>query len=128
MKKKAQSAMEFLVISASVIFFFTMFFVVIQKNVLDKEKEQEVVVVEELALSIKDEIGIALGASDGYSREFNIPDNIFGRNYEVTLIDNSTIYVKSAISAISLSTGRVEGNVKKGVNVIKKENGTVYLN
>jgi len=128
MKTKAQSGMEFMIISATVLLFFTLIFLSIQRNVSEKQKEQEIIVVENLALSVQEEISIALSASEGYSREFIVPEKIFGKDYEIQIVDNSTIYVKSPISAIALSTGKINGDILKGINIIKKENGKVYLN
>ena len=125
MKTKAQSGMEFMIISATVLLFFTLIFLSIQRNVSEKQKEQEIIVVENLALSVQEEISIALSASEGYSREFIVPEKIFGKDYEIQIVDNSTIYVKSPIT---LSTGKINGDILKGINIIKKENGKVYLN
>lgn len=126
-KNRSQAGIEFLVITGFVIFFFTLFLSAIQTNYLEKMQEEEMVFMENLALSIKDEIDIARKTSEGYERTFSIPQNILGREYELEIIDNS-IYLKTNQHALSTEIGNVEGELKKGENIIKKQDGEVYLN
>jgi len=126
-KIKSQGGLEFLIISGAVLFGFVIFFVAIQVNTEDRNKEKELLIVQNLALSIQDEVGLATESTDGYVREFNVPNQISNRDYEVSIVENS-IYIKTDRNAISLKLANVTGNIEKGANIIKKENGKVYLN
>jgi len=127
MKNKTQSGLEFLIVSAVVLFFFVIFFVAIQTNTEERNKEKELMLVNNLALSVQDEINLATEASSGYKREFYVPDRISNKDYYISIVENS-IYIKTDDNALSLQVEPVIGNIKKGDNIIKKEDGKIYLN
>ena len=127
METKSQTGVEFLIMTGVVLLFFTIFFLAIQSNQEGKNKEKENLLVRNLALTMQDEISLASGATNGYSREFYVPETIMGMVYEISLID-SRVYIKSKSSAISLHIEKVEGEIQKGKNIIKKENDKVYIN
>ena len=83
--------------------------------------------MQNVALNIKDEINLASASSDGYFREFKIPDNILGKDYEVT-INNNYVYASTNKGGFSYKVLEAEGQIKKGSNNITKQNGKVYLN
>jgi len=126
-KKNAQSAVEFMVILSAILFFFVTFFAIIQMNVEKKNLEKEKIIIQSIALDVQDEINIAAKSSEGYSREFKVPENIFGKNYEINISGNF-IYVSLKELGISYKISEINGSIKKGFNLIRKENGTVYLN
>ena len=126
-KKRGQSAIEFMVIFAAILLFFVSFFAIIQMNVEKKNFEKEKILVQNIALDVQDEINIAAKSSEGYSREFKIPENIFGKNYEINLSGNF-VYVSLNNIGVSYKISKINGSVKKGSNLITKQNGTVYLN
>lgn len=125
--KRAQSAIEFAVIFGFILFFFIAFFAVIQLNQSEKNKEKERLVIQNAALDVQDEINLAAESSDGYLREFKIPENILGKDYSITIIDNN-VYANTSNFGVSYNVFEVQGILKKGVNTIRKENETVYLN
>jgi len=124
---KSQASVEFLIITIGVLFFFTLIFIAIQNNIEDKNKEKEELVIKSLALSIQNEVSLARSSSNGYIRNFSIPENINGKEYNLAII-NSRIYINTSNIALSLIAGDVNGTVKKGENEIRKENEKVYLN
>jgi hypothetical protein len=126
--KWGQSAIEFIIVLGVVLFFFVLFFGAIQISQRDKEKENQDRLFQNIALDVRDEINIASGASDGYYREFTIPQNVLGTEYEINLTDIGYVYLKSDRYATSYKATKINGNIQKGVNIIKKENGQVYLN
>lgn len=128
---KTQIGMEFFIITALLLFLFVTFFVAIEAHVSERSREKEEIFIKDLALSIKDEIDLATKATDGYIREFNVPENIYGKDYGITIIKEGefpNIYINTSRNAISFPIADVEGNIIKGTNTIRKENGTVYLN
>jgi uncharacterized protein (UPF0333 family) len=125
--KKSQSSIEFLLIFITALFFLTSFIVVINESRTDKEKEKEPRLVQQVALTVQDEINLAERATDGYLRNFTLPLTLNGGEYSIN-ITGSYIYVTTQRNSISLIISAVEGNITKGNNFIKKENGKVYLN
>ena len=127
MNLKSQGGIEFLIITGMALLFFTVFFVAIKSNTEDKNKEREMLTIKNLALSIQDEINLAAEASEGYQREFYVTKLILGKEYEIEIIDNR-IYIKTEENAISLKVREVIGEIQKEENIIKKQDGKIYLN
>jgi tRNA(Met) C34 N-acetyltransferase TmcA len=126
-QRKAQSSIEFVVIIAAVLFFFLAFLSVIERNTEKKNFEQEQIAAREIVLGIKNEINLASEASDGYSRYFKVDNNLLGKEYEITISDNM-IYIKSNKIGMAYRVVNFSGQIQKGENFIKKQNGTIYLN
>lgn len=124
---KAQGAIEFIIIFGAMFFFFTIFLLIIQQNVSEKNLEKENVIATNIALSVKGEIDLATGASEGYSREFNVPQTLIGKQYEISLIDQR-VFISADKIGISYEVLNVTGNIIKGKNSIRKKNGIVLLN
>jgi len=127
MNRKAQGAIEFLIIFSAMFFFFIVFLLIIQNNVAEKNLEKENLVAINIALSVKDEIGLANGASEGYYRQFNIPQNLLGKDYNIEIIDQR-VFISAEKIGISYLVLDVTGTLVKGTNTIRKENGNVLLN
>lgn len=128
--KCAQSAIEFIILVGVVLFVFLGFLFLFSGNLNQKAGEQRNRGVEEVGLSIQKEIQLALKASDGYVRTFTLPEKIYGRSYSATIVGNNTVYVKTDNDqyAAGFQTPFVIGNLTRPSNVIKKINGTIYLN
>ena len=125
--KKAQGIIEFIVIFGAIFFFFVIFLSIIQYNIREKNIEKEQVIAMNLALSVRDEISLANGASEGYYREFTLPQTILGKDYTIGIVDGR-VFISGEKIGMSYQVTSVTGNVQKGINVIKKENGEVLLN
>ncbi len=126
-RKNAQSAIEFAALFGFVLFFFVTFFAIIQSNQSDKYKEKERILVQDVGLGIKEEIDLAAESSDGYFREFNVPQNILGIDYEIN-IEDSLLYLSSENAWSSYQIPNVTGTIQKGLNNISKQNGSVFIN
>ena len=126
---KAQSSIEFMILIGFVLFFFASFFLIIQENTADKLKQRQNLIIEEIALTVRDEINFALESSDGYFREFEIPEKAGNQAYDLQIVDDM-IYVKTSDEkfAIAIPVAAVNGQIDKGTNKIEKQNGEVYLN
>lgn len=131
MKNKiGQSAIEFFILVGVVMFFFVTFLFAIESQGADKAQERINLAGRDIALSVQDEIIFASESSDGYMREFDVPDKMDGGvDYEINLLDGY-VYLKSVDGryALALPVLNVTGNVNKGKNTIKKNNGIVRLN
>jgi len=125
--KDAQGVIEFIVLFGALLFFFVTFFSVIQVNIQEKNLEKERIIAQNVALDVQYEINLASDSSEGYSREFQIPQNILGKDYQINVSENR-IYVSMENFGVSYKVSTINGSVQKGANVIRKENGTVFIN
>lgn len=125
--KRGQGGIEFIVILGFVLLFFVGIFAVIQSNRVEKEKQNEDVLLQNLALDVRDELNIAAEASEGYMRNFTVPPNVLGIDYDINVSDGY-VYLTSERYSVTYRCAQVNGNLIKGTNTIKKENGEVYLN
>lgn len=127
--KKSQTAMEFVVLVAALLFFFISFFIALEGNISSKSREKTTKMFNEVAFIVQDEINLASRSSDGYYREFRVPDDVNGLNYEINLMENM-VYLKSSDEryAVAFPVKNYTGNVVKGNNIIKNQNGSVRLN
>ena len=89
------------------------------------QKENEA--VKDLALKLQKELLIAASVEDGYTRYFKIPDNLDTINYSITTA-NSTLFVQSKNGFYIITIPSIIGNISKGINVINKTDGIIYVN
>lgn len=129
MKKKAQSAIEFMLIIGAVLFFILILIGIFQQEVAKKGIEKRNEVITELTLTIQNELNIAAKSSDGYTRQFEIPNTIAGKDYSIGIYSNF-LYINTTDGqhSMGLPTQNVTGNLIKGSNVIRKINATIFLN
>ena len=113
-KKKSQTAIEFVLLVAVVLFFFAGFFVVVQGSISDKAKQRKNLIVKEIALTIQDEINLASESTDGYLRVFELPAEIGGEDYEVSIAEDMA-YVKTGDNkfAVALPVPTITGELSK---------------
>jgi len=79
-KKNAQGAVEFVVLFGFILFFFVLFFSVIQSNISEKDLEKQKIIAQNIVLDIQYEVNLATESSEGYYREFKIPENLLGKD------------------------------------------------
>lgn len=129
--KKSQGSIEFVIMIGAMLFFFTTFMLIIQGNIQDKYQERDDLMAKQIATAIQDEINLATKATDGYLREFTLPTNIFGKNYEIIIVENM-VNIRTENSAVALQISEIilnpEKNITKGENTIIKKDGKVYIN
>ncbi len=129
MNIKGQSAIEFLILVMAILFLFVGLLYFIYGKIADTQNEALSVAVNEIALTVQDEINLAHGSADGYSRQFFLPSNINGLEYEANIIEDS-VYVRTTNGrhAVALPVSEVTGDVLIGNNLVYKISGVVYLN
>ena len=126
---KAQSAIEFIILIAFMFFFFILLFSIIYENTSEKNKDRKNLLVKEIALGVQDEINLALGSSEGYSRNFAVPEKVDNQEYTINITEG-LVYVKTDDGkySMALPVANVTGNIQKGNKKIKKENNEIKLN
>jgi uncharacterized protein YpmB len=127
MKKRGQGIIEFVVLFGVALLFFVVIMASIQEKQSQRNKEKERIIVQNIALDVQDEINLAAGSSDGYRRNFQIPANILGKDYEIEITQG---YVVAKLDGyiVDYEVFNVTGLIIEGDNLIRKENGIVYLN
>lgn len=126
---KGQSAVEFIILIGALVFLITSFFVIINLNIVEKQKEQRTALLNDLALTIQNEIQLANTAQEGYRRTFVLPKDLVGKNYSITLLDG-LVYIKTIDEkeALSLPILNISGSLNPGTNLLRKDQGLVYAN
>jgi hypothetical protein len=128
-KNHAQTASEFLIMVGFLMFFFVTFFLIINEMTSSKASQRIDKSLELLAYGAQDEVSLAVKASEGYVRQFTIPNTIEGNEYNITINQGRIFaYTLNREHAISLLASNVSGDFIKGRNTIKKINSTVRLN
>ena len=124
-----QSALEFVLIFGTVLFFFVLMLGAFQSNIHDKVSEKQDRELREIVNSVHDEISLASSSSDGYRRSFTVPQDVLGLPYSIQIVDDLVFgKTNDERHAVVSPIERVTGNILLGTNVIRKENGSVYLN
>lgn len=129
LERRAQSAVEFMILIGAALFFFLGFLFSVNLNSADKRAEQRNLIVKEIALTVQNEINLASESVDGYYRKFELPSNIAGLDYDINIIEDF-VYVNTTNGkyALAFPIVNVSGNLQKGENSIRKSNGEVFLN
>jgi hypothetical protein len=123
----AQSTIEFMILFSLLLFFFILILNILNDNISIKNEEKKRVLLQNVALSVRDEISFAAFSSNGYIRTFEIPSDIIGEDYLIYINENYLYYQMGDLIS-SYKIFKVTGDIQKGVNIIKKENETVFLN
>ena len=124
---RAQMSLEFTFIII-ILLFLTIALVVVSGNKLtDFKKEKEVFLLKDTAATVRNEVQIAFAMDSGYVRVFGLPETLEGIDYTIT-IQNGFISAAVGNELIELAVQPVNGTLIKGVNIIRKVEGSVLLN
>ncbi|MEK6854900.1 MAG: hypothetical protein AABX73_01630 [Nanoarchaeota archaeon] len=129
MDKKAQTGIELIVIISAVFVFFIFMLFLFQQRISEKSAEKRNLEITDIALSVQNEIEIASKSSEGYRRQFDLPELILNANYTITSNEN-IIFINTTDGrhAVAFPIQNVTGQIQKGQNIIRKLNATVFLN
>ena len=125
--RKAQVSMEFMMVAGFVMVIVIVFITVTGNRLLDLNDEREYAIANDIAKTVKSELGTAVQLEPGYNRTFTVPQTISEKNYNV-YIANSTIVLVTKRFQIELPTVNVIGSLNKGNNVITKVGNEIHLN
>lgn len=129
MSLKSQSAMEFVMLASFMLLVILGFFSLASSKMTDARQEGSRKTAEDVAEFAYREIETAKSVNDGYSRIFEMPQNVNGINYSISIIDNRELVVNYLdYEHIKFLPSNVTGNIVKGNNKIAKVNGIVVLN
>lgn len=125
--RKAQIAFQFMIAIAVSFMFFTMLLIVFNarySGIADAEIREG---IKDISLKIKSEIRLASSVGDGYSRDFNLPEAIMSKNYTINSSQNYVIITSGKDWHMSI-VPFFNGYIKKGVNTINVESGSICIN
>ena len=129
MSPKSQFSIEFIVLIAFMFLVFVAFIGVIASKVVESKENERLKIAQDIATLAKNEIDLAKSASDGYSRNFELPVKISGNSYTVGIINNRELVVNYIDKEhVSFLQEKVCGDILIPSNEIGKENGITCVN
>ena len=129
MSSKAQFSIEFAVLIAFMFLIFVAFIAIISSKVAESEENERLKIAEDIAALVKNEIGLAKSASDGYTRNFNLPPSTGGSSYTAEVIDNRELVVSYIDKGyVSFLPEKVCGDIFLPVNELDKGKGIICIN
>ena len=131
--KKAQSAIEFVVLATFMFLFFSVLFIYVQSLLVDITQSNKETGIEAVQAAVVKEIDLASRMPSGYERTFTLPSTIQGIPYSIQL-QTETAPVKDAVlvssgdtSLVAFLNADVSGTLQPGQNTLKKT-ATIQLN
>ncbi len=127
--KKAQSAVEFAALITLMFLIFTVFFFAVSTKLIDIQRDNDVASLEDFGTFLQNELRLASIAEEGYYSEFNIPNSLSGRDYNISIITYEDIghtdlvieYVNYSIDyEYVIPIGDVIGSIDKSKNTTVK--------
>ena len=127
MRRKAQFAIEFIILISFMFLVFLVFMSIISSKILEAKENERQQIAEDIAGLVKNEVQLAI--SNGYSRNFDVPNKIKGMDYDLEIIENRELVVNYIDKEyVSFLPEKVCGDVFIPNNEISKEEGIVCLN
>ncbi|MGV8086575.1 MAG: hypothetical protein ACP5N1_03005 [Candidatus Woesearchaeota archaeon] len=133
--RKAQTSMEFVILTGFMLMAFLVFYIVIQIQLVEANRDKLDITAKQVETLVVNEIKIAESVTDGYYRDFYLPLNIQGIEYTIEVLSGvggtPEIVVKYSNKerVYFVSQGYINGssNVAKGWNNITKINGIILI-
>ena len=98
MNRKAQYAIEFVVLTTFMFFVFIAVFIVIEQHMASRSEDATDQSANAVMNTVLSELRIAESVSDGYFRQFTLPTNVNGEDYMINIStgagDSSEIVLK----------------------------------
>ncbi len=125
--KLSQIAAQFLILLGLFFFFFVIIFSVLSDRYYEMNREKISVLALDLVTYVQNEIILAEKVSGGYHRKFILPDNIGGFDYSI-FIHKDEVIINVLEQDYFKKIPNITGYIRKGTNVIKKNESGIYLN
>lgn len=90
---KGQTSFEFLVLLGFMLIVFATFFLLMQQFVISGNERQVRDALIVIAHGVRDEILTANQVHTGYSREFTIPQEVLGQEYEIEIVGDELLAI-----------------------------------
>jgi hypothetical protein len=132
MRCKGQIAIEFLLYIGIAFFVIIVLLASILAVSENNTKARTFSDVDDLGKALQQEFLLASQLEDGYTRRINLPVTINGLRYNVTLGQsnptNSYLALGYENSELYYLIPPLVGNITLGNNILRKQNGTLYIN
>lgn len=130
--RKAQSAMEFVVVLAFSLVVLAALLVIFQNRLSTMEENREKIVVDQMFNLVMSEIDLAIMSPPVYTRTFYLPRTLDGYPYTIEIIEDIDVVIDyrgvTHVRFLTGSTG-VIGSFKVGKNtIVKNSDGDILLN
>lgn len=133
--RKAQTSLEFVVLTGFMILAFLTFYIVIESKLLVANRDTVDMAVKQVENLVVNEIKVAESVTDGYYREFELPQRVNGIDYTVSIIagvGNTPEIVtkyggKERVYFVPQAYVDNDSTVGKGLNNISKNGGNISL-
>lgn len=116
--KKAQAAMEFVLVFSILTIFATAFLITIYYNITQSKIKNDQDVGDDMANFIQQEIVLASRVEDGYNRTFFLPLKASGKDYDISIRGNG-LFVNTTRTIAIRGVPYVQGCDKTGDEAIK---------
>lgn len=127
--KKGQSAIEFMLLVGFLLFAFITFLAISSGDMTENIRVRNNQMLYDVAFTIHSEIDLAYNSLDGYSRDFNIPNDIYGMEYSISVVGGiASVKTLNGNYALGIPIKNVTGLVNPGLNTIVKKDGLVKIN
>ena len=123
---KSQILMEFIILYGVALTATVILVAAISQN-KNLHETNEFFQVKDIASKVQHEIGLLSNVENGYSRQFEVPDKIDNKDYNIS-IKNNTLTVRTNTTSFFIAILNITGYVKKESNTITKTNGMIYVN
>jgi uncharacterized protein (UPF0333 family) len=127
MTLRGQVSFEFIMVLFVVVLITVAFGIIAGNRLTELKSQQANAQMQNVAVTVKNEIDIARSVEAGYVRTFSLPDYLGNKDYAIG-IQNNFVTVSIEDNQFSLAVQPVNGTVQKGFNVISKVNNSVVLN
>jgi uncharacterized protein (UPF0333 family) len=137
--KKAQTSMEFVILTGFMLLAFLIFYVVIQSKLVEANQNSIDVAAKQVEIIVVNELKVAESVTDGYYREFELPQRINGINYSVAIVPGPSSGPRDIPEIVITYNGRERvyfisqvyiselSKIGKGLNNISKINGVILV-
>lgn len=127
--RRAQTAVEFMILVAFVLFFFVAFLFSLGLSSSYRLYERQALELHEVARTIQQEVALAHATVDGYNRTFSLPSSIVNLPYVIEVVEGYLyVHTTNEKHALSLPVANVTGSFVPGENRIRKTDTVVYVN
>lgn len=130
-KNKGQVSIEFLVLLIMSVFF-VLTFVIIVKDLSDQKLQHKALdELDDLGKSLQQEILLSSQLEDGYSRDFYVPEKLYGISFtmNVSVASGTIMYLNFYHDGTELfyAIPYIQGTIMKGTNTITKQNNLIVI-
>lgn len=125
---RAQLSIEIMALFAFLIMFLSAIMFVSYRDKLEIIRYTDEVYARNILETIRMSINTGVIEGSGFSTEFTIPQTLNGAAYNITASGNSMYLTWSGnYQKIRVITSNITGNITRGVNKIRNENGVIVL-